>query len=285
MSWNIIELSDPDFLSISKYITANFGLKLPMIKKILIQSRLQLRLQELKMNSFSQYRKLLENPETREQELKMITNYVSTNKTSFFREEAHFSILGKQILPELFRLLERNGDPFLRCWSAGCSSGQEAFSIAMMLEEYRLLWHRQIDFQIYATDISSKVLSQGRRAVFPYDQVNTVPLSYRKLFLLKSKNQLNRQIKVCQALRKRVFFSYGNLMDEQYAFNYLFDFIFIRNTLIYFQSDRQKQILNRLIRYLKPAGYLFVGHAESLIHMDLPLKIIAPGIYQKITKL
>jgi len=279
----IIQISMADFSRLGKMLTGRFGIKLPPEKRILFQSRLQTRLRELKMDSFGKYREFVLNPANTEEELNKMIEYISTNKTEFFREVQHFDVLKSVVLPDLCHRPSPSGDCMIRCWSAGCSTGQEAFSLAMTMEEFKRSYAGIIDYSIDASDVSSRVLGIARAGIYPFSQSEQIPPAYLKSYVLKSKDAQNPRIRIAKSVREKVRFAYGNLMDKHYALNQHFHIIFIRNTLIYFDREDQRLIMGRVLDCLKPGGYLFVGHSESLIHSEWPISIVGPGLYQKLS--
>lgn len=281
MNFTLIEISENDYTSLGKLMTERFGIKLPPAKRVMFQSRLQSRLRDLKMGSFEEYLEFILDPANRNAELEAMVSYVSTNKTEFFREEQHFSLLASKILPELLgESLAKNS--YLYCWSAGCSKGQEAFSLAMAIDRLSQELFTANNFYILATDVSAKVLDVARKGIYQFHESRQIPEAFLKAYVLKSKDKQEPKIKIINSLRAKVHFRYGNLMDDDYRIAERFQIIFLRNTLIYFGLDDQTAILNKVLRYLVPGGYLFIGHSESLVNRGLPLNIIAPSVYQKI---
>lgn len=282
MHFNLIEISENDYLRLSKLLTQRYGLKLPLEKRIMFQARLQTRLRELSFNSFSRYCQYILEPENTQRELEEMIDYISTNKTDFFRENEHFLILQSEILPSIFKAQEIE-NPFLNCWSAGCSKGQEAYSLAMLLDDFRVTKVPGLDFHILGTDVSRNVLKTAQQAIYPFSETEQIPHWYRKRYLLKSKDKTDPKIRIGKSIRAHVDFCYSNLMDEKYNFDCQFQIIFLRNTLIYFEQPIQTDILRKVLRHLQPGGYLFIGHSESLINRELPIEMIAPSVYQKTT--
>ncbi|MEL7587681.1 MAG: CheR family methyltransferase [Prolixibacteraceae bacterium] len=279
MTYRLLQISEKDFLRLGGLLTERYGIKMPPEKKILFQSRLQKRLLELEMTSFQEYGEFILNPLNTESELTRMVDYLSTNKTDFFREVRHFDLILSTILPELCN--SGLPDYLIRCWSAGCSTGQEAFSLAMTLEEYKLKTGASFDYFILGSDVSARVLEIARSGIYPFSQSALIPHAYLKRYVLKSKDPKNQRIKIAKSIRSKTSFIYGNLMDANYRINHKFRIIFIRNTLIYFGREDQRRILERVLGHLEPKGYLFIGHSESLIDFNLPVSLIGPGIYQK----
>ncbi len=281
MAQHIIQISTDDFFALGKLITDRYGIRLPIEKRILFQSRLQSRLKELQFSSFAEYRQFVLNPENREKELLKMIDHISTNKTEFFREPRHFDLLSLQILPDLIREFDKNNTPLIHCWSAGCSSGQEAYSLAMVVSKFLSAHTGSYDYSIVGTDVSGKMLAMAERGVYPFSQSENIPESYLKEYVLKSKGDDDKRIKISKNIRSKIRFIRSNLMDDVYTFNQKFSIIFLRNTLIYFSRDDQQKILQKVLNFLEDNGYLFIGHSESLINLDLPIQIVAPSLYKK----
>jgi chemotaxis protein methyltransferase CheR len=204
---------------------------------------------------------------------------VTTNKTDFFREPNHFHYLVKQVLPEFMNsgnIHNKN----LKVWSAGCSTGEEPYTIAMVLKDFGMR-NPGFDFSILATDLSFHVLKEARLGIYNENDVNPVSLDMKKKYLLKSKKRDERLVRIVPALRSRVEFRQLNFMDEDYGIRMSRDIIFCRNVIIYFSRSTQEIVLNRICRYLKTGGYLFLGHSETLNGLNVPLVQVAPNIYKK----
>lgn len=281
MIYQLIQISEEQFNRLARLLTDRYGIKLPADKRIMLQSRLQPRLRELEMDSFEKYCRFVSDPANTVAELEKMIEYVATNKTDFFREDQHFKLLSSVVLPGLSDRESVGYNRHLRCWCAGCSTGQEAFSLAMTIEEYKQTAGGIVDYSVLASDVSSRVLETARTATYPFSQSDRIPLSYLKKYVLKSRDTRNPRIRIAKSIRSKVTFAYGNLMEQDYGINLRFQIIFIRNTLIYFDFRNQKQILKKVIDQLEPGGYLFVGHSESLIYSDLPISLIRSSLYQK----
>lgn len=282
MKSEFIEISDELFLEVGKMITQRYGLKMPPEKKVMFQARLQRRLRELDMYSFEEYTARLLNDTNVPTEFDLLADFISTNKTEFFREKDHFHFLAEAILPEFLMKDVSEKKHQLKFWSAGCSSGQEAYSIGIQLEEFMRISRARFGYSIMATDISGKMLRQAKDAIYPMSQVDEIPLELKHLYFLKGKNTGNMNVRVVKEIRDNVRVGYLNLMEDSYPFQTLFDVIFVRNTLIYFNSEIQLKVLTKVLDCLKPGGYLFIGHSESLINLPLPIQSVAPSVYIKL---
>lgn len=247
----------------------------------MFQARLQRRLRELDIHSFDEYAANLLNGQVDSTEFNVLVDYISTNKTDFFRESDHFQFIRDHVLPEF---VHESGDfcmSQLNAWSAGCSSGQEAFTIGITLEEFMRMKGVRFNYSILATDISVRMLKSAQEAVYPMSQVDELALDLKHRYFLKSKNTKDPKVRVVKEIREKIRVAYLNLMDSSYSTNMQFDIIFLRNTLIYFDHQVQLSVLRKVIERLNTGGYLFIGHSESLINMQLPLKSIAPSVYVK----
>jgi chemotaxis protein methyltransferase CheR len=281
MKSDFIQISDQLFIQLGKRITERYGIKMPLEKKVMFQARLQRRLRELNIQSFDEYALKLLDPEKGIDEFSIMADFISTNKTEFFRENDHFNFLRSHVLPQLMSHKKSSEPALLNVWSAGCSSGQEAYSVAITIEEFVKSSPFRLGYEIIATDISGRMLRMAKDAIYPMSQVDQVPHSIKQHYFLKSKNVNDPKVRVIREIRDKVKLGYLNLMDSSYPFDVKFDVVFLRNTLIYFDHQVQMGVLTKVIETLNPGGYLFVGHSESLINMYLPILSVAPSVYIK----
>lgn len=285
MKSDIIQISDALFLKLGKIIAEKYGIKMPIEKKIMFQSRMQKRLQELRLEYFEQYADALLDPRSKKDEFTMMADYISTNKTEFFRENAHFDFLTHTVLPQIQSKAQGLPIPALAIWSAGCSSGQESYSISITIEEYMRSKGFRLPYFIKSTDISTRMLKMAREAIYPMALVEDVSMDIKQKYFLKSIGPNDPKAKLKREIREKVSFSYLNLMDEFYTLKDQFYIIFLRNTLIYFEPAVQKKVLHKVLDRLVDGGYLFIGHSESLINMNLPIRSVAPSVYIKINRI
>lgn len=273
----MVALSPTSFARFARYITGELGIKMPQTKLALVQSRLLRRVRELRLQSIEQYAEYFFASSGAEEREHFI-NAVTTNKTDFFREPQHFAFLTDVVLPEWGRA--SRGVRRFKAWSAGCSSGEEPYTLAMVLAEYA---RRQsgFDFAILGTDISTTVLARAREGVYSQSQILPVPPEIRKKYLLRGRNRAEPLARVIPELRRRVSFHQLNFMEGDYGIRDTFDVIFFRNVMIYFDRSTQEAVINRICRNLAPGGYLFAGHSESLAGLDIPLRPVATSIYRK----
>lgn len=271
------ELSLSDFKTFSDYIYSEFGIKMPEIKRIMLQGRLLKRIRELKMSSYSEYKNYFFSPEGQKNELYNFLSVITTNKTDFFREPVHFDFLSKEILPQFVA----KGGRMIKIWSAACSSGEELYTISVVLNEF-IERNPQLSFSLLGTDISSNVLDKAMHGVYSEKSIESIPLTLKKKYFLKSKDRKKAMVRVTPQLQKNISLKYLNLMDPVYDIIEKYDVIFCRNVLIYFDRDTQEKVINKLCRHLTDGGYLFIGHSESMANMTVPLTNIQPTIFKKI---
>jgi chemotaxis protein methyltransferase CheR len=274
---NNSRMTNADFEKLSGFIYKEYGIKMPPIKKTLLESRLHKRLNSLSISSFKEYIDLILKAKETDYEIIKMVDAITTNKTEFFREASHFDFLTSQILPSVY---ERN-DKHLKIWSAGCSSGEEVYTLAMILSEY-MEQNNDLDYSILGTDISTDVLNKAINAIYPEDRVFSIPLHLKRKYFLKSKESKNRTVRIVPSIRKKAHFLRLNFMDKTYPISQMFDVIFCRNVLIYFDKVTQEKVINKLCERLNKGAWLFLGHSESIGDMNVPLKQIKPTIFRKI---
>jgi len=272
------ELSEKDFQAFSSFIYSQYGIKMPPVKRIMLQGRLLKRIRELNMNSYAEYKEFFFSKEGQQKEIFNFLNVITTNKTDFFREPVHFNFLSEVLLPEY---LENNSSGIFNVWSAGCSSGEEPYTISIILNEFKAN-NPVFNFSILGTDISHKVMNMAARGVYAANKVDLMPLDYKKKYFLKSKDKMNPTVRVNPLLQKNITLKYLNLINGPYDIKEKYQVIFCRNVLIYFDRATQEKVINNLCHHLEPGGYFFIGHSESLSGMNVPLKHIKPTIFQKI---
>ncbi|AFG37923.1 CheR family methyltransferase [Spirochaeta africana] len=273
-------LAEKEFQVFQKYIEGQIGIKMPPAKRVMLESRLLKRLRVLGIGSFGEYLEIVFDPASAQTELVHMIDAVTTNKTDFFRENEHFRYLSSILLPERLRIDEWGRDNMLKVWSCASSSGEEVYSLAMTLEEFARN-NSPYTYRILGTDISTRMLERCRAAVYPAERIEPVPESLRKRYLLRSKDRTAGLVKIRPELRSRVQFHRVNLMDGDFGIRDTFQIIFCRNVIIYFDRERQVQLMHKLHAQLAPGGYLFLGHSETLAGMDVPFRTVAPTVYRK----
>ncbi|WP_321472957.1 CheR family methyltransferase [uncultured Paludibaculum sp.] len=279
ISEGLIELSQAGFARFARYITGELGIKMPDSKLALVQSRLMGRVRELRMRSLDEYEAYFF-ASAHASEREHVINAITTNKTDFFREAGHFDYLSDSAVPALLRD-ERRAGSRLKLWSAGCSSGEEPYSIAMVLAEYAA-GHSGFDFAILGTDISTKVLDHARQGVYKESLIGPIPRAMRNKYLLASRTGREPVVRVVPALRRKISFHQLNFMSADYRIKDMFDVVFFRNVLIYFDLSTQEAVVRKICRNLIPGGYLFASHSESLSPLDVPLRALRTSIYQRL---
>lgn len=267
-------LSDSLFKKFSRLVFENTGIFLKTEKKELLNARLGKRLRECNIDSFEAYYDYVQ-ADTSGEELISLINSVSTNFTSFFRENSHFEYLSSTVLPEF----SKGGGSQLKVWSAACSSGEEPYTLAIVMSDYKKQ-DRSFSFAIQATDISTKVLGMAEMGVYADERVRTIPREMLKQYFQKGKGKSAGFVKIKKPLRDAVSFQRFNLMAD-FSWREEFDVIFCRNVMIYFNRETQQNLVNKFSRCLKPGGYLFIGHSESLTSIDHPFKQVSTTAYKK----
>jgi chemotaxis protein methyltransferase CheR len=267
------DLSAKQFDRICSLLHQTCGIKLQKGKESLVKSRLTKRLRTLGLNGFGEYLEYLEN-NSQNGEHSALIDALTTNKTSFFRENEHFIFLRNRIVPPL--AAEKRS---LRIWSAGCSSGEEPYTIAMTLRE-QLPDIDSRDVRILATDISSKVLAESQQAVYSQDEIRDIPGALVQKYLTCTNVKPPREYRVVDSVRNMVRFAPLNLMNE-WPMKGPFDVIFCRNVMIYFEKSIQQWLVGRFWQLLASGGYLLIGHSESLTASSHKFRYIQPATYMK----
>lgn len=276
---NISEpMAERTFARFSKFIQTELGIKMPAAKKTMLQARLQKRLWKLGLASFDDYCDYLFSHEGLEQELAHMIDVVTTNKTEFFREPKHFEYLVERVLPDLIK--HRGLREQCTLWCAGCSTGEEPYTLAMVLHDFAV---QQPDFHFFilGTDISTRALEQAKLGIYEEDRTEPIPSLLRRKYLLRSKERDKTVVRIAPELRAVVKFRRLNFMDRNFGLRESMDIIFCRNVIIYFDRPTQEAVLDRICNYLNPGGYLFTGHSETLNGMNLPLTPVAHTVYQQ----
>lgn len=270
----IIALTDTEFQTLISFVYKKYGIDLSK-KKQLIEGRLHSTLKSHGFSSFSEYLALLESDKTGT-ELTNFLNKITTNYSYFSRENEHFDYLASTVLPELVGT--RHGD--LRIWSAGCSAGQEAYNMAMAIDQFFGYRKSEWDATILATDISMSVLEQAKAGIYPEDNIKGIPPHWRTAYF---DNLGDGRFQVKEKIRNEVVFRIFNLMDS-FVYKKQFDIIFCRNVMIYFDADTTRRLVDKFYNATAEGGYLFIGHSESIDKKSTEYKYVRPAVYQKITK-
>lgn len=271
------EFSDRDFNKIRDLVSQHTGISLSEAKRDMVYSRLARRLRRLDLGNFNDYCQLLEAGEAND-ELGHFTNAVTTNLTSFFREPHHFEYLGKQLLPELLRA--KSNEKRLRIWSAGCSTGEEPYSIAITLLENLPRNNTEWDVKILATDLDTNVLDTARRGIYADERMKNVDERRQRRWFRRGRGENNGLLQVKPELQQLITFKQLNLMQE-WPLKGSFDIIFCRNVIIYFDKPTQSVLMARYADLMADHGKLFLGHSETLYRVTERFKLMGQTIYEK----
>jgi chemotaxis protein methyltransferase CheR len=274
-------LSKNDFDRLSGFVYEQCGIKLSLSKKVMVEARLRKRVKDLNFQSYAQYCEFLFSPKGQEKEITHLVDVITTNKTDFFREPVHFNFLTETALPDL---IKSNGIGIyhpLKAWSAGCSTGEEPYTLSIVLSEFAQNYSRY-SFEILATDISTRVLEKAALGIYDAERIDPVSNHLKNRYFLRNKDKSKKLVRVIPQLRNCVHFQWLNFVDNDFGIKDKFDLIFCRNVIIYFDKPTQDKLIEKLIRHLNPGGYFFLGHSESIFNTNLPVVQIAPSTYKKI---
>ena len=269
---NMISMTDEEFVKLTTYVKNTYGINLTK-KRVLIEGRLSNMLRQRGFNSFGEYMQVLFQ-DSSGNEVTTLLNKLTTNHSFFMREAEHFNFLASDVLP----FLEKNHpNRDLRIWSAGCSAGQEAYTMAMAIDEYfgpnKHLW----DTTILATDISMNVLEKAKSAIYTSDNIKDIPERWRKKYFVPLEDG---NFQVCEKIKKEVIFKVGNLM-EPFSYKKPFDLIFCRNVMIYYDGPTKENLINKFYDCTANGGFLFIGHSEVINRNTTRYNYIKPAIYQR----
>ena len=274
------EISDQLFAQYRDLIYREAGIALTDSKKQLLISRVAGRLRELNLASFAEYYRLVEDPSAADERARLLDR-ICTNETHFFRDPRQFLFLNDHVFPRLEAEAERTGKKRIRAWSAACSTGEEPYSLAMcMLHRFPLSAGWQVE--VVATDLSNKVLAAARAALWSIEKAEDIPPHYRKEFMLRGTGSQVAKMKAGPEIRSVVSFTRMNLNDPLYSVTGLFDFIFCRNVLIYFDKESKAKVVDRLVTHLSPEGCLFLGYAETTTTITDRLMSVGPNVYGRV---
>jgi chemotaxis protein methyltransferase CheR len=270
-----IALKSSSFKKLSGFIENNLGIKMPETKKIMLESRLQKRLKFLNYASFEDYLDFLFTDKGIKEEYPRLIDAVTTNKTDFYREPNHFDMLEKVISSSEY-LKNKN---HINIWSAAASTGEEPYTIAIVMEEFRKK-NLVNDYSLLATDISEEVLQKALVAVYSEERIMPVPRHLLNQYFLRSKDKTKKTYRIKPFLRNKIAFKTLNLLSN-YRLEKKMDIVFCRNVLIYFDRERQKQVLQKIMDNMSVEGALFLGHSETLAGMGLKLENLGATVYRK----
>lgn len=270
----MINITEKEFTKLAEYIKSNYGIHLKEEKQSLVMGRLHNVLQQKGFGSFAEYYEYIVSDKTGDA-VTVLIDKITTNHTFFMREADHFYYFKNVVLPQLCKtVMERD----LRIWSAGCSTGEEPYTLAMILDEYfgkeKMLW----DSKVLATDISSKVLDIAQKGVYSNEALASLPAQWRLSYF--KKNDLENST-IVDRIRNEVIYRKFNLMEELFPFKRKFHVIFCRNVMIYFDNKTREELVNKYHRHMERGGYLFIGHSESLNRETARFKYVMPAVYRK----
>ncbi len=270
-------ITNKEFALFQKLIYKEAGIYLAEVKKALLQGRLNRRIRELGLKSFGEYYKLVIGGD--ESERIRLLDAISTNETHFFREPQHFDLLEQRVFPE-WKEQEARGmrTRWIRVWSAACSTGEEPYSLAMILLKHFPPsggW----GFEILATDINTQVLEKAKAGLWPIDKSSEIPKNYLKSYMLKGTRKQEGKMKAGLEISAPIRFERVNLSEDVYPIAGKFDLIFCRNVLIYFDVESKSHVVDRLVNHLASAGHLFIGHSETLNSLTQRVMSVSPTVY------
>lgn len=262
-------LSDEHYRNISTLIEKQIGIRLPPNKRGMVEGRLRKRVKALNLATMEEYGNLLFEEGALGEELTHLIDCMTTNKTDFFREPAHFVILRDNLLPEIMARRKASEPRQIKVWSAACSIGAEPFTIAMVLDQ-AIRSYPRATYSILGTDISTDVLKHANRAIYPREMIGPVPAEMQSRYCMVARDASRKEIRISPELRKTVRFQHLNLMDKSYPVDRDMDIIFCRNILIYFSRAIQEMVVSHLVSHLRPGGHLILGHSESMAGGNQP---------------
>lgn len=271
-STGLIKITNNEFEKLTSYIKSKYGINL-VNKRVLIEGRLTNMLREMGLSTFEQYMEVLFK-DTSGGELTKLLNRITTNHSYFMRENEHFDYLKNHVLPYLEKTHPSRD---LRIWSAGCSAGQEAYNMAMTIDEYFGPKKSAWDTTIFASDISMKVLESAKLGIYPLDNLKDMSAAWKTKYFTDLKNG---NFQVCEKIRKEIVFKPFNLMDP-FNFKKPFDLIFCRNVMIYFDGPTKENLISKFYQYTANGGFLFIGHSEVINRDTTKYRYLKPAIYQK----
>lgn len=275
------ELTPDDFRRLRELVLHTWGIHLADGKKVMVEGRLRPRLQKLGFSSFHEYCAFLFSPKGMQEEMSFLIDRISTQKTDFFRESEHFAFLARA-LPNLCGNDHKVLPEPVHCLIAGCSTGEEAYSLAMVLAEFfGTSALGRLKRTILAVDASLSALTTAKRGVYSENRIQPVSLALRQKYLLRSKDPARLEVKFIPDIRRMIIFEHLNLMTGESRLRESFPVIFCRNVLIYFPREIQEKMIRWFWSRLSPGGYLFLGHSEAILGIDIPFKLVAPTVYHK----
>jgi len=274
---SMMAISDKEFSDLRDLIHKRFGINLTEQKRSLLVGRLQKLMRKLNLSTFADYYQYLTEDKT-EQALGELVDLISTNHTYFNREKDHFEYFYNTALPTVVEKLKRENRKDLRIWCAGCSSGEEPYTLLMLMQEYFGSEYSSWDAGILATDISDRALSIARNGVYSAERVEQLPDNLRRKYFTPAGPG---EMAVVDRIKREATFRRFNLMNSSFPFKKPFQMIFCRNVMIYFDQPTRDALVGRYHQFTEPGGYLFIGHSETLGRSQSRYKYLQPALYQK----
>lgn len=266
---------------VRKIVYENSRINLGPSKKELVMARLSKRLRALDLPSYASYIAMLKTPAGRDEMTNLIDS-ISTNHTYFFREPQHFDFLSQVVLPQFCEEETKKPGKTFKIWSAATSSGEEPYTISLILDDYFTTRVKGWNWNILCTDISTRILAKAQEGIFAKDRLGPVRPDWLIRYFDKGVGESDGYFRVKESIRRNLTFKSLNLLAPSYPFRETFQVIFCRNVMIYFDRDTQQELVEKMYPLLEPGGYLIIGHAESLTNVKHSLKLIKPSIYRKV---
>jgi chemotaxis protein methyltransferase CheR len=273
-------LSSRDFERLARFIQDYSGIKMPSTKKSMVEGRLRRRVRAVGAHSLESYCRYLFDQDGLQAEAVSLIDAVTTNKTDFFREPDHFRYLVDQAIPELMAAQRGNSRAPIKVWSAACSIGAEPYTLAMVLADLAQTIP-ELRTMIFSTDICTEVIETARHGIYPESMISPVPMNMRQRYLMRAKTGARDRVRIIPQLRAGIGFGRINLMETPYPIDTDMHIIFLRNILIYFDKPTQHRVLEQLCQHLRPGGFLFLGHSETLAGFGLPLVPVATTVFRR----
>jgi chemotaxis protein methyltransferase CheR len=270
-------LGDADYRFVASLLYERFGIQIGSQKRVLVAGRLAKRVRQLGLQSFAEYFDFLRADATGN-ELSEFVNRLTTNHSFFYREKDHYEFLRRSVFPGMAQALERESALKVRMWSAGCAAGEEIYTLAIVMKDFFGGAIDRGDFALLGTDISLAALGAARAGAYAEQKLAELPQAWRSAYFREAGNGL---FEVSSELRRMVLFKRLNLMVEPYPFKGSFDVVFCRNVMIYFDQASRSRLIHAFHRCVRPGGYLFIGHSESIPRSDCPFEYVQPAIYRK----
>jgi chemotaxis protein methyltransferase CheR len=270
----MVDIKENEFIKLAAFVKSYCGVNL-YEKKLLIQGRLQTILTQRNFNNFSEYYSYIMEDKTGKAVVELL-NKVTTNYTYFMREPQHFDFFNNTVLPDLVKKNMTNKN--IRIWSAGCSSGEEAYTLAMLISDYFGMNKGNWDTKILATDISMDVLKTAAEGIYSNFEIERIPIAWKKRYFNKYDNE---KCEINKSIKSEVIFRRFNLMNDVFPFKRKFHVIFCRNVMIYFDNKTKEELINKFYDWTEDGGYLFIGHSESLSFGNNGYKYVMPSVYRK----